>query len=200
MRNLAWQSRTRQADCELGGFAYAIGERKLHSLIIGITGCGKTTLATQISTGYSKRGRKVLILDPLMDRRWTGHVFQDSDEFLAEASKQRQCALFIDESGEMIGRYKDEMFWLATRARHYGHDSHFVCQRAQQLALTVRTQCESLACFRVSEMDAKLLADDWARPELKEACNLDKGEFIYAKRFGASRKLQVFRPGLRRVA
>ena len=117
------------------------------------------------------------------------------------AAKERQCALFIDESGETIGRYNEEMFWLATRARHFGHDSHFVCQRAQQLNLTVRSQCTSLACFRVSNKDAELLADDWARPELLEAANLGPGDFIHVSRFGPASRMNAFGDRkLRRVA
>ena len=140
------------------------------------------------------------MLDPIFDRRWRGHIARDKSEFLELAENERSCALFIDESGESIGRYNEEMVWLATRARHYGHNSHFICQRASMLNRTVREQCELLCLFRVSEKDAKMMAEDWAQPALMEAANLNKGEFIYAPRFGDAKRLNAFGARLRAVA
>jgi hypothetical protein len=147
-------------------------------------------------------GRKTLILDPLRDSRWIGNVTDNPQEFLGRVETERQAALFIDESGETVGRYKEEMFWLATRARHFGHDSHFICQRAQQLNLTVRNQCSALCVFRVSDTDAKILADENASPELREAPALGLGECIYIKQWPvrAVKRFNVFGRQLRRVA
>ena len=41
-----------------------------HSLIIGMTESGKTTLATEICRDYRARGIKTIVLDPMYDQRW----------------------------------------------------------------------------------------------------------------------------------
>lgn len=87
--------------------------------------------------------------------------------------------LFIDESGEVVGRYQDEMHWLATRARHWGHVSHFISQRAVQIATTVRTQCSHAFVFRSSASDARILADEFAAPELASSVALPIGGYLY---------------------
>lgn len=124
-----------------------------------------------------------------MDKGWIADlVTSNPHKFLITAQKSRSCMLYLDESGETVGRYNDEMLWLATRARHYGHISHFITQRVVLLNRTVRDQCSKLFVFRVSANDAKALADDWANPHLYNAANLDKYQFIYCNRFGATKK------------
>lgn len=88
----------------------------------------------------------------------------------------------------MVGRYNEQMFWLATRARHNGHQSHFITQRIVQLNRTCRDQCTHMFCFRVSTLDAKSLAIDWSNDSLLEVASLDKFHFIYTSRFGQSKK------------
>lgn len=166
-----------------------------HVLIIGMTESGKTTLATGFSRSYQAKGIKTIILDPMCDQRW-GADYQttDKDEFLAvvQHPETRSCALFIDESGEQIGQYEREMFWLATRGRHYGHNSHFITQRATQLSPTVRDQCSYLFLFNCSIDDSTQLAKEFNRPELKAANTLAKGEYFQCPRWGQIVRSRVF--------
>ena len=163
-----------------------------HSLIIGMTESGKTTLARYISAIYKKKKIKVMVLDPLQDPYWdTPHIYSDAEKFLEDAFAARNCALFIDESGEMIGRYSGVMGKLATRSRHYGHNSHFIVQRTAQLDKTVRDQCSEIFMFRVSLKDGQTLSDDYAVSELKESHTLKKGEFIQLTRFGSPKRRQI---------
>lgn len=104
--------------------------------------------------------------------------------------------LFIDEAGEAIGRYNDAMFWLATRARHNNHISHFISQRSTQLARTVRDQCTHIFCFRQSEYDAKAISIDWANNDLYMVANLNRFEFLYATRFTKPSKFKVTPTGV----
>lgn len=165
----------------------------MHVLIVGTTGSGKTTLATQLVRSYAARGVHSIVLDPMMDRRWragTKWVTDDPATFQKWVGESRRCMVFIDESGEMVGQYRSEMFWLATRARHLGHLSHFLTQRPAQLSRTVRGQCSTLYAFAMSIPDAKSLADEWgrtpeARTALLEAGELQPGEFLKVPRFGA---------------
>ena len=165
----------------------------MHTLIIGQTESGKTTLAVRLSEKYQQAGWKVAVLDPLRDERWRADFLTTDDhEFLAVAKASRSCMLFVDESGQTIGRYQESMFWLATMARHWGHCSHFLSQRAQQVSPTVRTQCGRLFLFNCSATDAKILADEWNKPELREANSLAKGEYFSVSRFAATERHQLF--------
>lgn len=132
------------------------------------------------------------MLDILCDRGWHAD-FQsdDASQFLSVVKSSRSCAVFIDESAEVVGRYNDEMFWLATRGRHYGHNCHFVTQRVVQLNKTVRDQCSQLFLFRVSLDDAKALSNEWAREELRNANSLAQFECFHVTRFGHLRRLYI---------
>jgi len=157
---------------------------------------GKSNLAKRLAREYQRRGVKVAVLDPLNDPDWCADFqTRDPQAFLQCVKRSRQLALFIDESGETIGRYNDEMFWLATRARHYGHKSHFISQRPTQLSRTVWTQCTELFLYNVSTYDAKLLADEFNKPGLREADSLAQYECFHAPRFGPLERLKVPKVG-----
>jgi hypothetical protein len=133
------------------------------------------------------------VLTPLPDPNWnTPHLYNDSNQFLQVVFASRNCEVFIDESGEMIGRYADVMGKLATRSRHYGHNVHFIAQRASQLDKTIRDQCTNLNLFCVSMDDAKTLANEYAKEELKGANLLGKGVFFKTGRFQSVEKMRVF--------
>lgn len=92
------------------------------------------------------------------------------------------CAqVFVDESPELIGGRSPDHAWLATQARHLGHQVHFLAQRATMLSPTVRGQCSHVFAFRSPTPDAKLLAEERAAPELVGASSLALGEYLYAR-------------------
>lgn len=163
----------------------------MHCLYLGMTGSGKTTLAKAAARRFRAQGYGVLVLDPLGSDWQADFQTDDSDKFLAVAAKSQRCAVFVDESGEMIGHYEKDMFWLATRARHYGHSCHFITQRAAQLSPTVRDQCSRMFLFRVSARDADILANEWAEPRIKTAAQLGRYEMFYCERFGGVRRGRV---------
>lgn len=162
-----------------------------HVLIAGMTESGKTRVAKKICSDYRRRGIKTIVLDPLHDNWQADLQTTDAAEFLDVVRRSRSCGVFIDESGEMIGRYNDEMFWLATRARHFGHNCHFIVQRPAQLSKTVRDQTKKLFLFNVSLDDAKIMANDWNKPALREAHTLRQFEFYYCGRFDPPRKMML---------
>lgn len=167
-----------------------------HCLICGMTDSGKTTLATgQLAPAYRNAGVKIAVLDPILDPRWNVDFLSDDKAAFLSVMQHPDtfgCAVFIDESAEMVGQYQTEMFWLATRGRHYGHNCHFITQRAKQLAKTVRDQCSYLALFNCSFDDARELANEWNRLELREANILARGEFFWVPRFGDIQRLRAF--------
>ena len=157
-----------------------------------MTESGKTTIAKRLVSKYQQRGIHSIVLDPLCDPGWRAyHVTADKQDFLQTARLSQSCALFVDESGEVIGQYEKEMFWLATRSRHFGHKSHFISQRPSMLSPTIRAQCSHLFCFAISGDDAKILANEWNKPELKGANSLQQFEYFYCSRFGALEKRTI---------
>lgn len=113
---------------------------------------------------------------------------RDKNQFLQIVRASRSCAVFIDEAGECVGQYDSEMHWLATRARHYGHQCHFLSQRGQQIAKTVRDQCSKMFLFCCSKTDGKLLADEWNKEDLNKVNELGRGEFFVVSRFDPLRR------------
>jgi len=140
---------------------------------------------------YKAKGTKVVVLDPLFDPRWNADfITEDADEFLYIVSHpdSEKCAIFVDESGETIGRYNEEMTWLATRARHYGHNSHFIVQRTTMLNKTICTQCRYLFLFNCTFTDAKMLSDDFAGFDPRDAVNLKQLEYFDCDSWGTAEK------------
>jgi hypothetical protein len=151
----------------------------MHVLILGITDTGKTTLAFKIAAMQKAQGRKVLVLDPDIRSAWNADFITDDPEYyLATVKLNKSCALFIDEGGQMIGRYAGAMQWLATNSRKWGHKAHFIAQRATQLDKTIRTQCTNLFLFKQSVGDCKVLSDEFVCHSLMSAYSLKKGEFF----------------------
>jgi len=155
-----------------------------HVLILGMTLSGKTSLAKRLAPVYRAQGIKVGVLDPLGDPEWRAD-FQtsDPDVFLRAFWESRQCAWFIDESGDAVGKYDDAMIRTATRGRHWGHRLHYLTQRGAQLSRTVRDQCSSLFLFTTSLKDAKLHAEEWNKDDLARANTLAQGEYFSTGRF-----------------
>lgn len=164
-----------------------------HVLILGMTMSGKTTIAKRLATFYRQAGISVGVLDPLGDPEWDAdYRTTDADEFLRSFWSSRQCAWFIDESGDAVGKYDEAMTKTATRGRHWGHRVHYLTQRGAQLSRTVRDQCSQLFLFTTSLDDSKIHANEWNSPELKTAHTLGQGEYFHKGRFTPLSRGNVF--------
>jgi len=172
-----------------------------HVLTVGITESGKTTANFLLAQKYQKQGVCCVILDAFNDPNWklpgcsTPVVFfTNPDEFMAfvfNPKKCLQCALFIDEAGLSLN--KTDIFTpLTSVSRHLGHVTHIIAQRAQQVSLTVRTQCKTLLCFQIAPKDAKSYAEDFNSDELLDAPNLKPGEFIWRTLNQPVKRYKVF--------
>lgn len=146
-----------------------------------MTESGKTTLArNKLAPRYRAKGIPVLVLDPYISSSWHADFITDNpDEFLRVAKESKSCALFADECGHYMDLgYSDVLRWLATNSRHFGHNSHFISQRAQHLKPTIRDQCTNIFLFKQSFDDARELCKNFAADELINAPNLKKGEYL----------------------
>jgi hypothetical protein len=164
-----------------------------HSLILGMTLSGKTTLAKKLVADYRANGIVTGVLDPMNDPSW-GADFQtaNADEFLSRVWQARQCAFFIDEAGESVGQFDEAMKRTATKGRHWGHRFHYLSQRGAQIARTVRDQCSSLFLFTTALDDCKIHANEWNKPELRTAHTLPQGHYFYTDRFSPLQRGQLW--------
>lgn len=172
----------------------------MHCLVIGRTLSGKTTFTEKKTKSINRlHGRKIIVLDPMLDKRWgegiaPSDIFVTSNKqkFLQMVWNSKNCVVVVDEAGKMIGKYDDVMDELATTGRHFGHKCFFITQRAKQISTTIRTQCSEIAIFKQSKDDTKDLANEFVEPMINEAHTLAKGEFIYVRDGQAPEKLNVF--------
>lgn len=164
-----------------------------HSLILGQTESGKTTLAKQLASYFHAQGKSVIVLDPMNDPAWVC-AFRTSDnmKFLEVFWANRSCYAFIDESGDAVGRYDDLMQQTATKGRHWGHSCFYLSQRGAQLNATVRAQCRHLFLFTSAVDDCKILAREFNSPELLTATALAQGHYMHKARFGQIERGKVF--------
>jgi hypothetical protein len=155
-----------------------------------MTESGKSTLGKQLSRDYKKAGIGVLVLDPFMSTDWHADIVtSDPDHFLNVVWDSQSCAVFIDEAADSVGRYDDAMRQTATRGRHWGHNMHYLSQRGQDLAKTVRDQCSKIFLFSLSLDDRKILAREFNEPRLLEP--LEQFEYFEKGRFTPLEKRQV---------
>lgn len=150
-----------------------------HSLILGVTGSGKTTLAKHMA-----RALKRVVVFATYKSDWPCDYFTKDIFHLCEIVKtNKKLNIFIDEAGTTLERNDTEFQFLATMSRHFGHNVFFITQRAKQLTPNIRTNCESLYCFKQSEEDAKVLAGEFADKNIMRVVELPRF-FYYEKPYG----------------
>lgn len=163
-----------------------------HTLILGITESGKTTLARKLAARYRLKGIPVLVLDPYSSKEWGAHfITEEPEQFFAVVKNSRSCALFVDECGHWSEDHEPVIKWLATNSRHYGHNCHFITQRAAQISPTVRAQCSNIFLFKQSFQDSKALAQEFVADALLDAQTLSKGEYL--SKIGVDGEVKRFR-------
>jgi hypothetical protein len=164
-----------------------------HTMIVGTTMSGKTTLAKRFAREAKQAGFSIIVLDPLKDREWPADFLtSDPKQFLKVAKSNKDCYLFIDEAGENCGHWDKEMFWTATRSRHLGHCATFITQRPTMVSPNVRGQCINLAIFSSPLEACVTMSKDFNQKEILEATRFPQGQFLYTSRFGKPVLYNVF--------
>lgn len=153
-----------------------------------MTESGKSTLAQFFCAGLRKKGILTAAIDPLNEGRWKcDYLASDAHDLKRWAERHTSAHLFLEESGSEIGRNPGELEWFGTQARHFGHSSWFLAQRPVQISATVRGQLSNLFLFAVGQKDLDLLAEEWARPELRRIEKFSQGQFHWCRRFADTR-------------
>ena len=156
----------------------------MHTLIVGITESGKTTILKRLVEKHLKNF-EVIVLTSIFDAWPQGsHVFDDPDKFLQTFWASKKCIAIIDEGSVTIGRYNEAMEKTATQGRHWGHSCYFAVQRASQISPNIRAMCSQLFCFSQGQKDSDILSEEFNQPLLQNASSLKKGEFFLVRRFG----------------
>jgi len=165
----------------------------MHSLILGMTESGKTTLGKILIKIHKAQGGKSIVLDPLGDPEFSAD-FQTSDpgEFLKVFFNSRSCYVFIDESGDAIGHYNIEMSKTATKGRHYGHSCFYITQKITQIPPIVREQCGQVYMFASGVASCKLISEEFNSREFLNGSELKQGEFYQKGRFDKIKKGNIF--------
>ena len=162
-----------------------------HTLVVGMTESGKSTLLKIITSGLKKKGVKVAVLDPLRDPEWEADYQTDNPaEFLEFAKANKQYVLVVDESGEAIGRYNAAMHWLATTARHFGHSTYFLMQGVTQIDPIIRTNCNQCFLFASHSTIIESLAKSYDCDEIRGQ-KLKQGDFFIIGQFVETRRGRV---------
>jgi energy-coupling factor transporter ATP-binding protein EcfA2 len=155
-----------------------------HSLILGQTESGKTTLAKRLAAIHHASGEPVIVLDPFNDPEWKcSWRTTDVDQFLAVYWKNRGMHAFIDEGADTVGRFDDAMRRTATAGRHWGHSNYYISQRGASLNTTVRAQCRHLFLFASTYDDCKVMAKEFNAPDLIKAADFPAGRYFHKARF-----------------
>lgn len=156
------------------------------TLVVGVSGSGKTVLCKRIAAHLFRCGRPVVVFDPFFQPgKWEADIITDSVEMLYNISqhpKNRNMVFLIDEAGEFFERDR-KYNRIATLTRQKGHDVFFVAQRALQLQPAVRSNCNEMYVFRQSVTDSKILAVETACDNLLQASNLQKLEYLHFSNF-----------------
>ena len=168
----------------------------MHSLIVGVTESGKSTLAKTMARRAHSRGRPVLVVNPTGEAGYCGHMTRDPQRALQLAKDNlRGAYIILDEAPDYLNAYKEnsQYLWFLRRSRHCGHQTWILTQRAQLINRNARSQCTRLYAFAQHQSDADLLAAEWNCEYLRNLPQLERGQFMEARPFSQPTIRRLFR-------
>ncbi len=154
-----------------------------HSLFVGKTGNGKTTLAKDWARSFQANGVPVLVLSS-MAGEWlddspggfcADYATEDPAEFVQFCFEHTQCFVIIDEGGDVATNADKDVISLATRGRHWGHVCLFLGQCGTSVASKIRQNCSNFFIFKSNKDACKEIDKSAIDPMVYSAMTLDKG-------------------------
>lgn len=169
----------------------------MHWIVTGKTGSGKSlTLKRVIIPDHLKRGRPVMVLDPLRAPDWGAGVrtYDDPLRFLDTAARSKGCVLIIDEYPHFAADYaiRVKLDWCFTIARNYGHLSYVLAQRVMMIHPNVRNQCSNALLFKQPVRDLQDIMVLLDEPGVMAASNFVEGTGLMVQPFKTPVKFKVF--------
>jgi hypothetical protein len=113
---------------------------------------------------------------------WAPGCYTDWPDFRAAVHAAEPSYVFIDECLTLSKTRGPDLEAFAVAGRHMGHRFCFISQRYVGLIPTIRDQCKMLACFAISNRDAKILSEDWNDDAILKAHNFQLGEYLWKRR------------------
>lgn len=170
-----------------------------HSLILGMTQSGKSTLAKMLTAELARRGRLVMILDPMLDSGWPEKslVVSEPEELHRAAAKMTGAHIFVDEAAVHVGRSQKMLSWIFRFGSHWGHSANLITQHPTDLAPFVRSQCTSAYVFKSTAAVGELLRkrDGFRGDALLDIEEIPKYHFLMVDRYNPPRFLRLVRAG-----
>ena len=167
----------------------------MHVGIFGPIRSGKTTLANALAAEHNRRGRAVLVCDPI-GAPWPSAAWQttNASALLAKAKKCRNCVLFIEETSLSIARDRGLSWFFTTAGNPFagGHVTHVIGQDGASLLPSMRQQLATVFLFRCHPDLADVWAKQFAQPEISaQAPTLDRFEFIRCSAFSPVKRARL---------
>lgn len=155
-----------------------------HTLVVGASKCGKTTLCRKIMANLISRGKKVALCDSLgaeFNRLWPPHVFVPPEKLVDFVNAERDYFIFLDECSDYIG-HKPETQNIIKKAANFGHYCYPIVQRAHMLHPSSRGNCTGIICFRQCRDDARIIQNNFVRDGLDPSVieRLPPGQYLYS--------------------
>lgn len=156
-----------------------------HTLVLGISKGGKTTLSVEIINWYRKSGYKIILLATFKNDIPCDEHYAHEDEFIARARQLRNCLLVVDDARDNLDKHSENAKWLGSQSRHWGHSFLVITQRYVDIAPSVRNNAESAVIFRMSKKDCLEVSEDYVDDALKDAYKLEKYHFLIGGKYQA---------------
>jgi hypothetical protein len=164
-------------------------DARVHTLFVGVTQSGKTTLARHHARLLVRAGYDVAVYDPVGTATAGGDwpaeakIFQDQTAFLewllsVKGEPERPWFVFVDESADIFGHGNSDNNWLPRRVRHQNVYLRLISQRPKMLPPNVRTQTAHCYMFRLARDDARMICADFGHGDEIFSTPLDTGDYL----------------------
>jgi ABC-type transporter Mla maintaining outer membrane lipid asymmetry ATPase subunit MlaF len=167
-----------------------------HSLIIGASRTGKSTLAKILGRKAIEIPRKVLVCDQFASPDWRqmgAELYTDPTRYLdaVQAPENRSSFLVCDEAGTAATADK-RLTILTTTARHFGHTSIIIAHKHTQLPTVLRGNCDRLILFATDQKTFDGICEEFASVHDEQIPRVKRwGNFVVIERFGKLRVGQI---------